>query len=160
MMSTSAQAREVSKSFWMLVQEADIAYETFARHRGITTPTLSILDVLFHEGACTQRDLCVKTLLPKQTVNSIVQAMAQNRHVELVPCPADKRAKDVCLTEAGRSFAEEIIGPSDDAEAEAFSQFSDQEQQQMLNMTRRFVDAYCKALEAVDQKARTKAAKE
>ncbi len=52
--------------------------------------------------------------------------------------PADKRHKKVKLTEAGRVYACRILDPLEEAEKTALSQFSLEEQEQLLDLFGRY----------------------
>ena len=69
---------------------------------------------IFYTLVCTekqlcQRDLCILTGLPKQTVHSAIHALVTEGCVELRP--GDGRRQLIHLTEKGQRFGEEKIFP-------------------------------------------------
>ena len=55
------------------------------------------------DAPCTQKDICRQWLLPKQTVNSILERFTRLGWVALESDPRDRRNKRIALTETGQA---------------------------------------------------------
>lgn len=53
-------------------QSISVIYEDYARKSGISYNSLYILNAILYTENCTQKQICEKTLLPKQTVNKVI----------------------------------------------------------------------------------------
>ncbi len=67
-------------------------------------------------GNCTQKAICDKWFLPKQTVYNICREYKSKGWIVFSESSSDKREKYLILTEAGRPYAEEVF-----SRAESFS---------------------------------------
>ncbi len=95
-------------------------YGRYAEKRGITYSELMVLYVLEGSGALTQREVALQGELTKQTVNQVVRRFREARLLVLGPDGADRRRKVITFTEAGRRYAEDIIGPLHAMEEKVF----------------------------------------
>lgn len=85
-------------------------YETWAKKRGLTANGLFALYVI-HENPthCTQRFICEKLQLPKQTVNTILESFEKKGFVLKKTSEEDRRNKYLILTPLGQSYTDEIL---------------------------------------------------
>lgn len=88
-----------------------IFYESWAKKRGLTANGLFALYVI-HENPthCTQRLICEKLLLPKQTINTILELFEKKGYVIKKTSEEDRRNKYLILTPAGQSYTDELLG--------------------------------------------------
>lgn len=75
--------------------------------------------LLIMEEEYSQQDLCDAWSLSKQTVNTIITGMVKKGYVELRVVPGTRNRKIICVTDAGRSYGEQIIIPIAEAEQRA-----------------------------------------
>lgn len=148
---------EASQRFWGVWQDLERVYERYARQRGLSYTSLTILAQVYSDHFdgidCTQRSICDMTHLPKQTVNSVVSGLCRDGLVELVELPHDRRAKAIHLTEAGIAYARELVEPVNEAERIAFSQLTDEERAQFFDALSRFATAYANQMLAPGKRA-------
>ena len=64
-----------------------------------------------YEGqeGCTQKQICRRWLIPKQTVSAALKDFEAGGYIELAPAAADKRSKQIYLTPNGKRYAGEIM---------------------------------------------------
>lgn len=85
-------------------------YESWAKKRGLTANGLFALYVI-HENPihCTQRLICEKLLLPKQTVNTMLESFEKKGYVLKKIDEEDRRNKHLILTAPGQSYTDELL---------------------------------------------------
>ena len=114
--------------FWF---SCNALYEKWAKRQGITVNTLFVIyTVNAYQETCNQRLICEKLMLPKQTVNTILEGI-----VEKKADPSDKRNKRIAFTKTGADYAgqllkslsafeEKALGTMTQEEREAFTRTS------------------------------------
>lgn len=97
--------------YYTLWRDCNLMYEEWAKEQGLSMNGYLILYSFYDENdEITQKSISQKWMIPKQTVNTILKDYMQKGWVEAVSMPEDKRNKILKLTEAGKSYADEIIG--------------------------------------------------
>ena len=98
------------KKYYDAYFAVNAAYESWAKARGLTANALFVLYVIqeFSEQ-CTQKLICEKMLLPKQTVSAILETFEKKGYVRKETAASDKRNKYILFTESGRKYADEIL---------------------------------------------------
>ncbi|HIS20898.1 MAG TPA: MarR family transcriptional regulator [Candidatus Spyradocola merdavium] len=86
----------------------------------------------------TQKEICQRTFQSKQTVNLIVKNLLAESYVTVAEAPEDKRNKIVRMTDAGRAYCEPVVRHITWAEDTAMSLFTPEEQEQLIDLSRRF----------------------
>lgn len=113
--------------------EIDRLYAQAASKAGLSDSAFAILYALGAYGdGCTQKELCGRCWIGKQTVNSSVKRLAAQGIVSLEP--GHGRETLVKLTSEGRALVEEKIDPFVQAEAAAFGTLSEEEQRTLLHL--------------------------
>lgn len=116
---------EQETRFMELMQRIDRLYEEYAKAKGMTYMSMTVLEVIYeHQENCTQKLICQETHYPKQNVNLIVKSFLLDGYILLQELPADRRNKRIVLTEKGHAFAEKMVGELwqvDEAATEALS---------------------------------------
>ena len=134
-------AREID----VLYRESDKLYYELARDCGLSETAYWIIYALeVSGGSVTQRQIAGDFSYSKQTVNSALKTLEARGLVELARDAADRRAKLVSLTSAGRSFAAERIRPAIAAEDRAFTSLAPAERAELIRLVR----AYAVAIDA------------
>ena len=121
-------------------QGMNMVYEDYARSVNVPYTTLQILNFIVTEENCTQKTICERTFLPKQTVNSVITGFYKKGLVVLRELPADRRTKTIHLTEEGQKFADEIIPQIRKAEYDAMERLTPEQRENLLEGMR----IYCK----------------
>ncbi len=73
-----------TKAFCNAWQSLSIIYEDYARKVGVSYNSLYILNAIQENENCTQKQICEKTLLPKQTVNNVITSFYKKGYIELI----------------------------------------------------------------------------
>ena len=76
---------------------------------GLTSPQFNVLEVLFHLGSLSQRDLGAKLLKSGGNITMVVNNLEKRKLVKRKRKKEDRRIVTVHLTEKGRQFIDEIF---------------------------------------------------
>ena len=96
--------------YYELWGRMDAVYDRWAKAHGMTYTELMVLYALWEtKQSITQRDLCQERHLPKQTVNSVLHALAKRQLVVFRESALDHRRKEILLTQAGKALAGDVI---------------------------------------------------
>ena len=137
-METDAKVR----AFCSAWQSLSVIYEDYARKAGISYNSLYILDAIAQTENCTQKFICEKTLLPKQTVNNVVTAFYKSGYVELLELPENRRIKTIHLTPEGERYANALIPHIYEADRKAMETLTEEEQDTLIRLMDTFVAAF------------------
>ncbi|MDL2205561.1 MarR family winged helix-turn-helix transcriptional regulator [Eubacteriales bacterium OttesenSCG-928-N13] len=134
------------------LQTIDRAYEEYAKAKGLTYISITVLEIIFaYQDTCTQKLICDQTHYPKQSVNLVVKSFWESGYVELKETTSDRRNKMILLTEKGRKYAEEIITPLWTADEVAVSSLGTQKRDELIRLLEIYGNSYC---EFVDETIR------
>ena len=126
-----------TKAFCNAWQSLDMIYEDYARKVGISYNSLYILNAILQTENCTQKLICERTLLPKQTVNNVVTGFYKDGYVELREFPENRRIKTIHLTKQGRAYADSVIPHIHQAEQIAMETLTEEQQDRVIEIVRR-----------------------
>ncbi len=84
-------------------------YENIAKKYGLNYNSLMVLYTLYEIDVCTQKIVCQRYLIPKQTVHSILKEFEKKGYIYFEPYPGSKREKIIKLTNEGKLFADPVI---------------------------------------------------
>lgn len=118
-------------------------YSRWAQKRNISGYTVCIFYSLLTEDSLTQKQVREEFEIPKQSVNNIITALKNDGHIILTSSTEDKREKLICLTDQGRSYAQELLAPLFAVEDAVMKKMGHPMVQQMIDTT----VAYCSYLE-------------
>ena len=111
------KARRLIKALYRI----DGAY-IFGEYNGeITDTEMCLLYALDNMEKPSQKELSEEWLISKTTVNSIVKRMEKKGFLTLHPIQGKSREKCICLTEAGKEYADQMLMPMYAAEEWAVS---------------------------------------
>ena len=117
-------------------------YEDYARTVNVPYTTLYVLSLIAQTEGCTQKDICERSLTPKQTVNTIITGLYNQQMVELRQTAEDRRVKTVHLTEKGRAFAAGVLPQIRQAEHDAMASLTDEQRRALLEGIRCYGNAF------------------
>jgi DNA-binding MarR family transcriptional regulator len=116
-------------------------YEDYAKAVGIPYFSMYVIYFIYKEGeTCTQKTICEKTLLPKQTVNAIITAFLKKKMLELSETKEDRRVKFVRLTKSGKKYVDKFIPMIIDAEIDALEKLTAPQRAAFLETTKLYQD--------------------
>ena len=113
-------------------QGLEMIYDSYARSVGISYTTLFILNLISQYEVCTQKIICERTMLPKQTVNNVIKKLSEQGYLQLEEIPDNSKSKRILFTKKGNEYAEPMIKHIQDAENSAMEQLSESHQEELL----------------------------
>ena len=136
--------KENSKTIYDLWLSLIGAYEEFSRPKGISY--VFIVYLLYSTSGWTQNALVEKTLLPKQTVHSIITSLYKDGLVTLQEMPNNRRNKVISLTDKGQEYASKLVTGIIDAEQHGFDSMTQQEADTLVRLYRQYTEGVIAAL--------------
>lgn len=131
------------------MHEWNASYEDYAKSVNLNFTSLSVLSAIYGSECCTQKMLCERCFLPKQTVNAAVTAFYKKGWLRMQELPEDRRNKTIHFTEEGLREAERIMRRVRESERQAMGGLSKEEQEQLVSLTRRYVTACTAAMKGL-----------
>lgn len=86
-------------------RRVDLIYGAYGRRCGLSFSVYLIFDYICENDGTSQREICAYTLLPRQTVNNVINALISQGLLRLEGSRHDKRVKRIHLTDAGSATA-------------------------------------------------------
>ena len=136
----SGELKPVIDSYYAYWFGISAFYETWAKQRGLTANGLFALYVL-HETPlhCTQRLICEKLQLPKQTVNAILESFEKKGYVLKKVAEDDRRSKHLLLTQAGQRYTDALLTELFQFEERALRAMQPEEQAALVRSSHLFL---------------------
>lgn len=114
----------------------------------LTFYSLSVLYIIHEkEGNCTQKMICDQLLLPKQTINTILNSFEKKEWIIRSTMENDKRNKAVLFTVQGQDFADRIMKELYQLEACAMNKMKEGQRADMADNNRLFLTNLHKVME-------------
>ncbi len=135
-----------TKAFCNAWQSLSIIYEDYARKVGVSYNSLYILNAIQENENCTQKQICEKTLLPKQTVNNVITSFYKKGYIELIELAENRRIKTIHLTEKGKQYADLLVSHIQQASCKAMDSLDDQQQDELLKLMDIYVSTFRKEM--------------
>lgn len=133
---------EQVEQFCNRMHSLDRVYEDFARSVNVPYTTLEILNYITQIQNCTQKILCERTFLPKQTVNNVITSFYKQGFVELRELPTDRRNKTIHLTKKGKEYADKFIPQMRKAEYEAMEHLTPEQRENLLESIKTYYEIF------------------
>lgn len=137
---------EKTRAFCNAWQSLNIIYQDYARKAGISYNSLYILNAILQTENCTQKQICEKTMLPKQTVNNVITDFYKSGYIELREFPENRRIKTIHLTEKGEQYAAGLIPHIHQADKVAMESLTEEHQDTLLSLMDIYVSAFRKEM--------------
>lgn len=148
--------RDIIKEYYEIYFSIGAVYEKLAKIHGLTSSTLFVLYMIYkNQGQCTQRLICEKLFLPKQTVNTILDSFERKGYILRQVADFDKRNKYILLTESGKHYAESVLMDMFHMEETAFANMTTEERQAMLSGERAFLQQLTRSLNLLEKPGST-----
>lgn len=103
------------------INRIDGIYYQWAKRIGLKDNMLALLYALSDGKLHSQKQISEEWLIPKTTINTVIQECIQKDYVVLQQEPHSKE-KRICLTEAGKQYAEVVLKDLRQAELQAYMQ--------------------------------------
>ncbi len=112
--------REKIRRIMICVNVIDGIYDSIAKKTGVKESILTLLYALDDGAAHSQKEICEEWFIPKTTLNTVIREFVEKGYVTLnAGWRGNGKEKQVCLTEAGRIFARDILNRVYDLEQRA-----------------------------------------
>ena len=135
-----AYSSKEMKRYNHLLGEIEAVYHEMSLKLGLSDSAMIILYTICDEGdSCLLQDICLRSGMSKQTINSALRKLEKEGIVYLKP--ADLRGKKVCFTEKGRDLAKSTAVRMIEAETEILASWSKEDVEKYLELTERFLSA-------------------
>ena len=108
------------------------------REKGITVSQFSVLDVLYTKGEMRVCELIEKALSTSGNITVVIKNMEQKGWLYKKPCPTDKRAFLVGLTDEGKKLFETLLPEHRNEIKNTYSILSSEEKQELIKILRKF----------------------
>lgn len=126
------------KRFNYLLGETEAAYHEISLRLGLSDSAMKILYAICDRGEnCLLQEICHCSGLSKQTVNSAIRKLEGAGVLRLEQAGA--KAKRVCLTEAGKTLADQTALRVIRMENEIFASWPKEDVETYLALTERFL---------------------
>ena len=131
----------IMKRYNHLLGEINAVYHEMSLRLGLSDSAMIILYTICDVGnSCPLQDICRRSGLTKQTINSAIRKLEGEGMIYLEP--SGPRSKDVCLTQAGRQLAGRTSDPLMEVEDEIFSAWGAEEVERYLRLTQRYLEDF------------------
>lgn len=130
-------------AFFEEFRRVDLIYGAYGRRCGLSFSVYLIFDYICENDGTSQREICAYTLLPRQTVNNVINALISQGLLRLEASRHDKRVKRIHLTDAGERYRQQVVTPVREAELQAMAALEPDERRAMII----YVDKFMNALE-------------
>lgn len=138
--------KDMVMKFNSVYRELNDLYHDIALKLGISDSAFTIFYAIFRIGdGCLQRDICKLSYTNKQTINSTIQRLKEDGYLYLKQ--GKGRDKHIYLTDCGREFMREKVGPMVTAEDEAFLMLTIKEQKQFYSVFSKYVASFREKVE-------------
>lgn len=119
-------------------KEIDEIYHYYAARYNLSDAALWILYAMYEaDDPVTQADLCSFWFLSRQTIHTAFIALKKLGIIESVAIPGNRKSKRIVFTESGKALAEQVIPPLQQAEKQVFDAFTDEENENFINMSQK-----------------------
>lgn len=132
-------------------QDLNMIYEDYARSINVPYTSLHILSLITRIDGCTQKTICEKTFLPRQTVNTIITGFYKKKWITLEETPEDRRIKTIHLTKSGEEYAAQVIPQIRKAELQAMEVLTPEQRKALLEGISIYRNAFHTAMLSCDK---------
>ncbi|PAU67253.1 MarR family winged helix-turn-helix transcriptional regulator [Bifidobacterium criceti] len=138
-------------AFFEELRRVDLIYGAYGRRSGLSLIVYLIFDYICENDGTSQREICAYTLLPRQSVNNVVDSLAAQGLLCLEDSERDRRVKRIRLTDEGLRYRERIIDPLRGAELRAMAELEPAERRAMIAYVDKFMNALERQIGALER---------
>lgn len=136
--------KESRRNAYVYAKLRDRQYERYDRHahaNGLSMKAFLVVNALYYApSGLVQSRICEMTFNSRQTVSLVAKRLIAKGYAEARNNPCDRRNSIVCLTDAGRAWAHDMVRRITCAEDEAMSMLAPEEQARLIELSRRFTE--------------------
>ena len=131
-------------------RSCDTAYLQLVRQWGISLNTVWALEYLVkHPDGVEPAVLADDTHMLRQTITVVLNDLEGRGYLTRAFHSTDRRRKIIRLTPTGQAFAQTVLSAISDAEQEAAAVLSADEQQRLLDYSRRFSEEFARRVNEI-----------
>lgn len=123
------------------------SYSRWSAAHGISYNEMLVLYTLRDQGYCTQKQICDRYLLPRQTINHVIRGLQAGGLLVRSPRPGSGREKAFVLTEAGLAYARPFWDSLDAGEAAALHRLGPRKLETLALLLQKYDRALQESLE-------------
>ena len=127
----------------------DTAYSKLLKRWNLSLNALWVIDLLYrHPEGVEPAVIAESTHTLRQTVTVVLNDLEERGCLYREPNLVDRRRKRIRLTPAGREFCGEVLEAVGRIELGCIAEMSDEEQDQLIRLSRKFCTNLVRAVEA------------
>ncbi len=131
-------------------RSCDSAYLQLVRQWGLSLNTVWALEYLVQcPDGVEPAVLADKTHMLRQTVTVVLNDLESRAYLQRFSHSTDHRKKVIRLTTEGKAFAMRVLHAISEAEQEAISTLTEEEQQRLLDYSRRFSQEFARKVNEI-----------
>lgn len=128
--------------------ELNALYHNASLKLGLTDSASIVLYTIYDNGGnCLLSDIYKQSGISKQTVNSAIRNLEKENIIFLEQHSG--RAKKVVLTDTGKEYAQKTVARLFDAEAAAFSSWTDDEINAYIGFMEKYINSFREQVERI-----------
>ena len=125
-------------------------YAAWAKAHGVSYHELLVLYTIRDQGFCTQKQICERYLLPRQTINHVILDWQKRGLLERSPEHCIGREKAVVLSDRGKRYAAPLLEALSQMESQALGIFGEQNIRAMVQAVLSYDRALERAMKACE----------
>ncbi len=122
-------------------------YSTWSKKHGISYNEMLVLYTIRDNGFCTQKQICDSYLLPRQTMNYVINDMKKRGLLTISETDCIGREKVFILTEKGETYAKPLLESLSNIEIQAIELIGAEKIRTLAESVLSFDTALNKAME-------------
>ena len=129
---------EKYEKYQAIRRKTDDEWNVAINHFGMAKGQIMIIWTLYDFGRpCTQKEICDDWYENKQTINSAAKKLSEEGIIDIAPSPENSREKLLVFTEKGKFLAMRTVKKLIEAERNAFSRLSEEEQAESIRISQK-----------------------
>lgn len=124
------------------IGKTNALYGVWAKQRGINYNSLMVLYSIDEVKDCTQKKISDLWMIPKQTVNSILNDLKEKGYVTVKQAEGNRKEKILTYTEAGKAYAGILLEELRSAEERAMKQLGTDGCRKYVELSFAFMEAF------------------
>ena len=134
------EAREEIKLINIAISGTLDLYRIWAKKHQLNYNALVILYTLDDYKTCTQKQICDRWALPKQTVHGILLDFEKKGYITITSNDKNKRERLIAFTEKGKLFAASVLEKLYEMEENAMQKMSHDQRNQLVTCSTKYYE--------------------
>lgn len=121
-------------------------YGQYAKKNDLSYNELTILYTIEETPGCTQKEICESWMIPKQTVNTILNEFKKKNYIKVEADRKDRREKLLFLTKEGHAFADCVLTALHELEVQTIVELGQEKAFQLIEIYNEFANIFDKKI--------------